>query len=115
MYVINLSLYKTTNMKKSIFILSAFLLSVLQFKAITFRGHLLFTSKLQGAQVVPAVTTNANGVASFILNKTRDSLTISLSMIGLSGPAVNVSLYQGEEGSNGTSVIDLTPSLTGNK
>ncbi|HEX8516998.1 MAG TPA: CHRD domain-containing protein [Bacteroidia bacterium] len=102
-------------MKKSILILSALLIGALQSKAIVFKGHLLFTSKLDGAQVVPAVSTNANGVASFMLNRTRDSLTINLSMVGLSGPAVNVSLYQGNEGTNGSSLINLTPFLNGNK
>ncbi len=102
-------------MKKTIFILAIICSSVLQSKAITFKGHLLFTSKLNGAQVVPSISSNANGVASFMLNKTRDSLTINLSMIGLSGPAVNVSLYQGNEGSNGSSLMDLTPFLNGNK
>jgi len=102
-------------MKKSILILATLLLGVLQSKAITFKGHLLFTSKLNGAQVVPSVSSNANGVSSFMLNKMRDSLTINLSMIGLSGPAVNVSIYEGNEGINGSSLIDLTSFLNGNK
>ena len=102
-------------MKKSIFILTTLLLGALQSKAITFKGHLLFTSKLDGAQVVPSVPSNANGVASFMLNKTRDSLTINLTMIGLSGPAVNVSIYQGNEGTNGSPLIGLTQFLNGNK
>jgi hypothetical protein len=103
------------NMKKSLFILATVLLSALSSKAITFKGHLLFASKLDGAQVVPSVSSNANGVSSFMLNKTRDSLTINLSMIGLSGPAVNVSLCQGNEGVNGTLLTNLTPFLNGNK
>ncbi len=103
-------------MKKSTFILTALLLlGVLQSNAITFKGHLLFTSKLNSTQVVPSVSSNANGVASFMLSKTRDSITINLSMIGLSGPATNVSLYQGNEGANGSSLINLTPFLNGNK
>ncbi|MES2764061.1 MAG: CHRD domain-containing protein [Bacteroidota bacterium] len=102
-------------MKKSILILTTLLLGAFQSKAIVFKGHLLFTSKLNGSQVVPSVSSGANGVASFMLNKTRDSLTINLSMIGLSGPAVNVSLYQGNEGANGSSLINLTPFLNGNR
>ncbi len=102
-------------MKKSILILATLLLGALQSQAITFKGHLLFASKLDGAQVVPSVSSNANGVSSFMLNKNRDSLTINLSMTGLSGPAVNVSLYQGNEGFNGTSLINLTSFLNGNK
>ncbi|MCE3229443.1 MAG: hypothetical protein K0S32_3994 [Bacteroidetes bacterium] len=102
-------------MKKSIFILATLLLGALQSKAITFKGHLLFTSKLDGAQVVPAVSSGANGVASVFLKQTRDSLTINLTVIGLSGPGVNVSLYQGNEGTNGSLLMDLTPFLNGNK
>lgn len=102
-------------MKKSLFILVTLLLGTLQSEAITFKGHLLFASKLDGAQVVPSVSSTASGVSSFVLNKTRDSLTIHLSMIGLTGPALNVSLYEGAEGSNGTLLMNLTPSLTGNR
>jgi hypothetical protein len=36
-------------------------------------------------------------------------------MIGLSGPAVNVSLYEGNEGVNGSLLMNLTPFLNGNK
>jgi hypothetical protein len=100
-------------MKKSIFIFGALLLYALHSHAIAFKGHLLFTSKLDGAQVIPAVSSNANGVASLFLNRTRDSVLINLSMIGLSGPAVNVSLYHGGEGTNGSSLMDLTAFLNG--
>src|SRR4051812_25978817 len=102
-------------MKKSLFILATVLLVAFQSKVIVFKGHLLFTSKLDGAQVVPAVASNASGVASFMLSKTRDSITINLSMIGLSGAAVNVGLYQGDEGSNGSLLLDLTAFLNGNR
>src|SRR4051812_36318460 len=64
--------FKSTVMKKSIFILTALILVISQSTASVFKGHLLFTAKLDGAQVVPAVPSNANGVASLMLNKTRD-------------------------------------------
>jgi hypothetical protein len=101
-------------MKKPVFIILIFL-SILKLQAITFKDNLLFASKLNGSQVVPAITTNASGIASLMLNKTRDSITINASFIELSGAPINVSLYSGAEGLNGTSLIDLTTFLDGNK
>ncbi len=102
-------------MKKVLLILVTVLLNVSQSHAIVFKGHLLFTSKLDGSQVVPSVSSNANGVASMILNSNRDAITINLSFIGLSGPVINVSLFSGSAGTNGSSLTDLTSFLVGNK
>ncbi|MCY7357266.1 MAG: CHRD domain-containing protein, partial [Rudanella sp.] len=48
--------------------------------------HLLLTARLSGAQEVPAVTTNGQGVAGFTLNETRDTLFVQAAASGLSGP-----------------------------
>jgi hypothetical protein len=101
-------------MKKKVFII-LICLSILKLQAITFKDNLLFISKLNGNQVVPANVTNANGIASLMLNKTRDSITINASFIELSGAPINISLYNGAEGFNGVSLMDLTPFLDGNK
>jgi hypothetical protein len=101
-------------MEKKVFIILICLLA-LKLQAITFKDNLLFASKLSGNQVIPVVATNASGIASLMLNKTRDSITINASFIELSGAPINVSLYSGAEGLNGTSFIDLTTFLDGNK
>ncbi|HYV93561.1 MAG TPA: hypothetical protein VE978_17435 [Chitinophagales bacterium] len=40
-------------------------------------GNLTMSAKLDGAQEVPAVVTNAIGVASFVLNATRDTFAFT--------------------------------------
>lgn len=83
--------------------------------AITFKENLLFTSTMDGAQAIPAVTTSAKGIGSFMLNKDRNAIAVNISFAMLSGAPVNVSLYQGAEGTNGTLFLDLTSFLTGNR
>jgi hypothetical protein len=102
-------------MKKMLFSFATVLWCVIQAQAITFKENLLFSAKLEGAEVVPAITTNAKGIASLMLNKTRDSIAVNMSFNGLSGIPTNVWLYQGPAGSNGGQLIDLTAYLTGNR
>ncbi len=102
-------------MKKMLFTFATILWCVIQAQAITFRENLLFSAKMEGAQVVPAVATNAKGIASLMLNKTRDSIAVNMSFNGLSGIPTSVWLYQGPAGSNGVQLIDLTAYLTGNR
>ncbi|MEP7265702.1 MAG: CHRD domain-containing protein [Bacteroidota bacterium] len=91
------------------------LLAFLQVNAITFKENLLFTSTMDGMHAIPAVSTSAKGIGSFMLNKLRDKISVNISVADLSGAPVNVSIYQGAEGTNGTLFLDLTPFLTGNK
>lgn len=100
-------------MKKLLLI--AFSIFASQANAITFKEHLLFTSTMDGAQAIPAVSTPAKGIGSFMLNKGRDSIAVNISFTMLSGVPVNVSIYQGSQGTNGTLFLDLTPFLTGNR
>ncbi len=79
------------------------------------RDHLLFSAKLEGAQETPPVTTSATGVASLVLNRTRDTLFISASVAGLSGPIAGVHIHEGLPGVAGPVVVNLMPMLSGNK
>ncbi|MFC5271746.1 CHRD domain-containing protein [Adhaeribacter terreus] len=76
--------------------------------------NLLFSAKLDGAQEVPAVTTTATGVGSFMLNGTRDTLFINVSAAGLSGPITVAHIHEGLPGVAGPIVIDLSPFIKGN-
>lgn len=87
----------------------------LQAQADHLRPHLLFSAKLDGAQQVPAVTTNAKGVASFVLNSTRDTMFVNASFVGLSGGVTAVHLHNGAAGVSGGVALDLMPMLSGNK
>jgi hypothetical protein len=101
-------------MKK--FVLIAILLFAFSnVKAITFKENLLFTATIDGQQAIPAVTTPAKGIGSFMLNKNRNAISVNMSFAMLSGAPVNVSIYQGAKGTNGTMFLDLTPFLRGNR
>ncbi len=99
-------------MKKTTFIIAVlFALISVRANAITFRENLLFSSKLGGNHVVPAVTTNAKGIGSFMLNKKRDSISINISTIGLD--PTFAAIYRGKVGENGTLLFDLTAAISG--
>ena len=83
--------------------------------AITFKENLLFTATMDGSHAIPAVSTSAKGIGSFMLNKTRNAIAVNISFAMLSGAPVNVSIYQGAEGTNGTLFLDLTSFMAGNK
>lgn len=104
-------------MKKSI-LLSTLLVGLL-ISTITpaahLRDHLLLSARMDGAQEVPAVATNAVGVASFMLNTTRDSVCVDITVTGLSGPLVGIHIHDGEPGTNGGVLIDLSSFISGNR
>ena len=78
-----------------------------------FASNLLFSAKLTGDQEVPVVTTNALGVAGFLLNATRDTLWVNVNTDGLSGASTLIHVHEGAKGVNGAAVSDLTPMLKG--
>ena len=79
------------------------------------RAHLLLGATLNGAQEVPAVTTPARGAVSFTLNPTRDTLFISGSFSGLSGPITMAHTHNGFRGVAGPVVTDLFRFIRGNR
>lgn len=78
-------------------------------------GKLLFTAKLSGSQVTPAVTTDGFGLAAFTLNATRDSLCINMTVANLSSPIESVILRRGAAGQSGDSIIDLSGFMENNR
>jgi hypothetical protein len=78
------------------------------------RDHLLFSAKLEGSQEVPAVATSATGVGSAVLNGTRDTLFVNISVTGLSGPITVAHIHEGAVGVAGPIVVHLTPFIHGN-
>lgn len=76
---------------------------------------LLITARLNGMQEVPMVTTDAEGLASFRLNATRDTMCIDFVGIDLSGPITGIHVHDGVAGTNGGVVLNLTPFLNGDR
>ncbi|MCC3159415.1 CHRD domain-containing protein [Hymenobacter sp. 15J16-1T3B] len=98
-----------------LFGLTVALLLSLAARADHLRPHLLLGAQLRGDQEVPAVTTNARGVASFTLNATRDTLFITAAFNGLSGAITQAHVHDGARGVAGPVVTNLLPFITGNR
>ncbi len=91
--------------------LAAFLLfSALQAEA-KFRENILFTAQMDGAQMSPATASTAKGIGTVMLNKKRDSLSVSFSIVGMT-PAF-AAIFIGAEGENGTMLFDLSDGISG--
>lgn len=86
---------------------------------ISFASHLeanlLFSARLDGAQEVPSVTTNAVGVGSFMLNESRTELCVNVAVNGLSGPITGAHIHKGAIGVSGGVEVDLSAGLSGNQ
>ncbi len=103
---------KTGNLLLVILLLTSF---TFLSKAAHLRDNLLLTAKIDGAQQVPAVTTSAQGIASFMLNSTRDTMCVNISVTGLSGPITGIHIHEAGMGSNGPVILDLTPYVLGTR
>lgn len=79
------------------------------------RPHLLFSARLTGDQETPPVTTNAQGVAGFTLNQTRDTLFVQAAFNGLSGPITGAHVHEGAMGVAGPIITSLMPLLRGSR
>lgn len=77
-------------------------------------GQLTFSARMNGAQEVPAVTTNGAGVTTLVLNGDRDSLCISSYFGGLGSNVTGVHLHKGALGENGGVVLNLSDFVTNN-
>lgn len=77
-------------------------------------GSLLFSARFSGANEVPAVDTDATGVGGFFINAAKDSLCITISVNGLSGPITGAHIHTGMAGENGPVLVDFTSAVTGN-
>lgn len=103
-------------MKKLTLLFTALLLMIVTTaNAAHLSEKLLITAKLTGDQEVPAVMTNATGVAGFHLNQTKDTMCIDIIAIGLSGPITGIHVHEGAAGTNGGVILNLTPFINGNR
>src|SRR4051812_5262255 len=80
-----------------------------------FSANLLFAAKLTGDQETPPVTTSGYGVASFILNATRDTLCVSVTVRDMSSAITAAHIHLGSYGLAGPPIFDLTSYINGNR
>lgn len=78
-------------------------------------GNMLFSARFSGAQEVPMVSTEATGVGGFFLNANRDSLCITISVVGLSGDITGAHIHEGLPGENGDVLLNFTDNIEGNR
>jgi Cu/Zn superoxide dismutase len=91
------------------------ILAYLPLSANHLSASLLFTARLNGAQEVPEVTTDAQGVAMFSLDQRHNTIFINAQFSNLSGPITGAHIHEGAPGENGGVVIDLSSFLIGNR
>lgn len=72
-----------------------------------------FVTELMGVNEVPAVLTNAYGVAELKLNGDRNEISVEVTTSGLSGPITGAHIHKGPMGSNGAIVKPLN--INGNR
>ena len=76
---------------------------------------LQMTARLSGSNEVPAVMTDAQGVGIFTLDSRKNTLSIDVSVAGLSGDITGIHVHEGAVGNNGGVVYNLTNSVSGNR
>lgn len=99
---------------KFLFFLGACLVSGLSY-AEHLGGSLLFSARLSGDNQVPAITVDGEGVATFTLNESMDSLSVNISAAGLTGGITGVHLHEGAVSENGVVVYNMTDWILGNR
>ena len=83
----------------------------------TFADHLseklLFTARLDGANNTTVTNADAHGIASFLLNGTRDTLQVNIAVANLTGPMIAAHIHEGAEGEDGPVVFPLDAFIEG--
>ncbi len=77
-------------------------------------GNMLFSALFSGDQEVPVVETDATGVGGFFINASMDTLCISITVNGLSGPITGAHIHSGMMGENGDVLVNFTDDVDGN-
>jgi hypothetical protein len=101
-------------MKKLLLTIIGSAFTVLAANAVQWGDKLLLTAKLTGSQEVPAISTNALGVGSFLLNAAHDSLCVNVTFTGLTTAVTGAHIHIGEIGVSGPVIKDLSTIVSGN-
>lgn len=94
-----------------------FVLTLSSFSAFSshLKSHMLLSAKMEGSQEVPSVSGSGIGVASLLLNPTRDTLCINITFSGMTSTPSGLHIHQGAMGVNGGVLLDLSSYINGNR
>jgi hypothetical protein len=70
--------------------------------------NLVYSTRLTGANEVPAVATAGQGVATLQWSNNRDTIYVRITVAGLSSAVTGAAINQGNAGSNGALNLDLS-------
>ena len=87
--------------------------SIFSSSAAHLRDQILLSARMNGSEEVPAVITNAVGVAAITLNGRMDSISVNFTVTGLSGNITGAHFHKGNPGSTGPVVFNLMPFMSG--
>lgn len=102
-------------MQKRLLLLFICCMTAFALKADHLSNILQLTARMNGANEVPAVSTDAQGLGIFTLNDAKNIININVSVNGLSGPITGIHIHEGAPDENGGVVFDLTPFINGNR
>jgi Cu/Zn superoxide dismutase len=80
-----------------------------------FSKDFLVAARMNGGNEVPAVVTDAIGVATITFNDTYTQATVNMSVTNLSSPFQGVHIHTGKAGVNGPVKFDLTDAYKGGR
>ena len=78
-------------------------------------NRLLFTTDLNGGQEVPAVATDARGIATILISEDRTTMSVHAVFSGLSGSVTGCHIHTGGEGVAGPVFVNFSNNVTGNR
>ncbi|MCB9355571.1 MAG: CHRD domain-containing protein [Lewinellaceae bacterium] len=78
-------------------------------------NRLLFIANMDGQQEVPSVTTNARGVATFMLSEDRNTVVVNGVFSGLSGAITGCHIHTGATGVSGPVYVNFSSNASGNR
>ncbi|MEY4934364.1 MAG: hypothetical protein RIS64_723 [Bacteroidota bacterium] len=99
---------------KNYYLLLCCLLSIQSFGFNT-DGKLLFCARMYGSNEVPAVSTTAKGLATFLVQEDYMTVQVNAVFDSLSGAVTGCHIHTGAAGQNGGVAINLSSNVVGNR
>lgn len=89
--------------------------AILATAQISRNNRMLFTTDLNGGQVIPSVNNSARGIVTILISEDRTHMSINGVFNGLSGPVTACHIHTGAPTANGAILINLSNNVSGNR